>query len=116
MDKYEQALIAKIEEFGNNNFLSKACVRNLQICFEELVINNIDAISEKNGLPITVDAGYSEAYDTTAVTISYGGEKYDPLTDGDELSAMLVKNLAQNVEYRYEDRNRITVFGNLRNN
>lgn len=109
-------MIAKIEEFGNNNFLSKVCVRNLQICFEELVINNIDAISEKKGLPITVDAGYSEADDTTEVIISYGGEKYDPLTDGDELSAMLVKKLAKDVEYRYEDRNRITVFGNLRNN
>ena len=40
-------MIARIEEFGSNNFLSKACIRNLQICFEELVMNNIDMISEK---------------------------------------------------------------------
>ena len=102
-------IVSEIEEFGRNNLLSPKMIRNMQLCIEELVVQNISVISDRSGMPIDISADYSETDGSVAMDITYGGEKFDPFTEGDELSMAIIKNLASSFDYKYEDRNRITV-------
>ncbi len=43
------------------------------------------------------------------MTITYGGANYDPFTDGDELSVMIVKKLAAEIKHTYDDKNEIQI-------
>ncbi|MBR1752942.1 MAG: ATP-binding cassette domain-containing protein [Ruminococcus sp.] len=101
--------VSQIEEFGRKNLLSVKTIRNLQLCFEELVIQNILAAAEKDGLPIKIAIEYSETDGSAVMEITYGGKKYDPITQGDELSAMIVKKLADDVSYGFKNENQVTV-------
>ena len=100
--------ISQIEDFGRRNLLSAKTVRNMQLCFEELVMQSILKAIDDQG-PIKIVTEYSEADGSAVMEITYGGKRYDPLTEGDELSAMLVKKLSSEVKHSFEDGNRITV-------
>ncbi len=100
--------ISQIEDFGRRNLLSAKTVRNMQLCFEELVMQSILKAIDDQG-PIKIVIEYSEADGSAVMEITYGGKRYDPLTEGDELSAMLVKKLSSEVKHSFEDGNRITV-------
>ena len=99
--------ITQIEQFGRDNLLSPVMIRNLQLAFEELITQNI--VRRDNVLPIKIDIEHSETDETETMSITYGGEKYDPFTDGDEISAMIVKKLAKEAVHRYEETNRIII-------
>ena len=100
--------ISQIEDFGRRNLLSAKTVRNMQLCCEELVMQSIlKAIDDQGSIKIVIE--YSEADGSAVMEITYGGKRYDPLTEGDELSAMLVKKLSSEVKHSFEDGNRITV-------
>ena len=100
--------ISQIEDFGRRNLLSAKTVRNMQLCFEELVMQSILKAIDDHA-PIKIVTEYSEADGSAVMEITYGGKRYDPLTEGDELSAMLVKKLSSEVKHSFEDGNRITV-------
>lgn len=103
--------ISQIEQFGRDNIIDARIVRNMQLAFEELVMQNIvgKLDHDGSGFPINVGIEYSETDAAAEMTITYGGGKYDPFTDGDELSVMIVKKLAAVVEYSYDTENRIKV-------
>ena len=101
--------VSQIEEFGRRNLLSAKMIHNIQLCFEELVIQNILPKIDHNSLPVNAVTEYSEADGSAAMSITYGGEKYDPLAEGDELSAVIVKKLAAETKYGFENKNRINV-------
>ncbi len=101
--------VSQMEEFGRKNLLSAKTVRNMQLCFEELVVQNILPAVEKDGLPIKIVTEYSEIDGSAVIETVYGGKKYDPLTEGDELSAMIVRKLASDVRYSYDGGNRVAV-------
>ena len=105
------SFISQIEQFGRDNLLSPAIIRNLQLAFEELVIQNIvgKLDYDNDGFPINVGIEYSETDASAEMTITYGGDRYDPFADGDELSVMIVKKLAASAQYSYETENRIAV-------
>ena len=103
--------VSKIEQFGRDNMLPPVIVRNLQLAFEELVVQNIAGAIEHSGkgLPIKAEIEHSDADNTATMKIKYGGDRYDPLSEGDELSAMLIKKLAKEATYKYDKKNRITL-------
>ncbi len=101
--------VSEMEEFGRNNLLSPKMIRNMELCFDELVIQNISAISDRGGMPIDITADYSETDGSVVMDITYGGDKYDLLTEGDELSMTIIKKLSSNIDYKYDDKNHITV-------
>ena len=101
--------VSQIEEFGRKNLLSVRTLRNLQLCFEELAIQNILPNVEAGGLPINIVIEYSESTDTVSMVITYGGKKFDPFTEGDELSAGIVKKLASEWGHSFADENRIEI-------
>ena len=100
-------VITQIEKFGRDNMLSPVMIRNLQLTFEEIVSQNV--VGRSGVYPINIGIEHSETDETETMSITYGGEKYDPFTDGDELSVMIVKKLAASAEYSYDTENRITV-------
>lgn len=103
--------IAKIGQFGRNNMVSPKMVNKLELAFEELVMQNIRVNIEKSGkgLPINIRIEYSETDETAQMKITYGGGKYDPFTDGDELSATMIKKLAADIKTSYTDKNEIVI-------
>ena len=98
--------VSQIDDFGRKNLLSAKTVRDMQLCFEELVVQNIVGSSE---LPIKIVIEYSEADGSAQMEIAYGGKRYDPLTEGDELSAGIVKKLADDVSYSFDKENKVKV-------
>ena len=92
---------SQIELFGRDNMLSDKTVRNLMLIFEETVKAGI---SERSGVfPINVMTEISETDDSVVLEASYGGEKFDPVTDGDEISAAIVKKCTSDFGHKFEN-------------
>ena len=102
---------SQIEQFGRENMIAPNMLRNIELAFEETVTQNIIGFIEKSGsgLPISIEIVHSEADDTAAMDITYGGTDYDPFTDGDELSVTIVKKLAAEIKHSYSDKNEIHI-------
>ena len=102
---------SQIEQFGRDNMVAPRLLRNLELAFEELVMQNIIGFVEQNdeGFPINIDIEHSETDEAASMTITYGGANYDPFTDGDELSVMIVKKLAAEIKHTYDDKNEIQI-------
>ena len=86
--------------------------RNLELAFEELVKNNILQFVEHNddeGLPVTVTVEKYGLFASPQMTITYGGDKYDPVSEGDELSSLISRKLLKTVKHTFSDKNTITV-------
>jgi polar amino acid transport system ATP-binding protein len=99
--------ISQIEQFGRDNLIPPAMIRNIQLAFEELVVQNL--VGRGSVYPIKIVIEHSETDETETMSITYGGDKYDPFTDEDELSVKIVKRLAASAEYGYEKENHVTV-------
>ncbi len=101
--------MGEIDRFGKENLLSPKVVMNIQLAFEEMVITNIMA-KMGNNFKIDIAIEHSETDMVSRLQITYDGEKFNPLEDGDELSVNLVKKIASKVIYNYEaGRNKITI-------
>ena len=91
---------SQIENFGKNNSLSEKTIRNLVLVFEEIVMQGIAARS--GVFPINVLIELSETEGSSVIEVSYEGEKYDPISDGDKLSASIVKSFSSETSFSYE--------------
>ena len=92
---------SQLEQFGKQNMLSDKAIRNLSLVFEEAVKQGI---SERSGVfPIHVMAELSETDDSVSLEAVYGGERFDLMTEGDEVSAAIIKNSTTKVEYGFEN-------------
>ncbi len=96
-----------IEVFGRDNSLAPRMIRNLNLIFEELTA--ADLVQKAETLPIHVDIEYSETDESAKISLTYGGEDYDPLESGDPLSAKIVKNIVSSAEHTYTDKNSIVM-------
>jgi len=102
---------SRIEQFGRDNLIDPKILRNLELAFEEVVMQNVIPRTENDDhvLPLNVLIEHSETDDTAKMNISYGGTNYDPLTDGDELSAMLIRKLAAETSHTFDDKNTVSM-------
>ena len=64
-------------------------------------INHFEAYY--NIYPISIDALYSAAEETVKINFRYSGMDYDPIEGIDDLSAAIVKKIAEDVQYSYVD-------------
>ena len=103
---------ARIEEFGRENMMSPKLVRNAQLAFEELVTQNLIPYCEDNEqYPINVVLEYSDTDENMSMNIFYEGDRYDLLSDGNELSVKLVKKLSSSMKYNFNNgKNNLNVF------
>ena len=109
----------RIRQFGREAMLDKRRLNDLMLIIEELTMQSIvqeltargakgsRTNEEAEGFPIRIHAENTEADGVTRLEITWGGEPFDPLADGKQMSAVIVRHLTEDVKYTYEDRNRI---------
>ncbi len=98
-------LNSKIEEFARRHFMMFLQVKNIQLVLEELIVNYI--IKKTEDVKINLD--FYEADGTIELTLTYGGEKYDPFAESDpqELSMLLINKFVGSHEFSYADFNQL---------
>ena len=96
-------IMEKIRQFGREAILDKHYTDRLMLCIEELVIQNI------HDYPIRVHAEYSEADEIIDLCINWGGRPFDPLTEGNQMSAAIIRHLTSDLQYSYKDENRLRI-------
>ena len=96
-------VLAALQRFAREAMLDRVALRNLSLTLEELLTQLMP-----RG-PVRARVEHSDADDTTAVTLAWPGERFDPFTQGDPISAGIVKKLAARAEYRCERENLVEV-------
>ena len=104
-------LLRTLEQFGKSAMLPVQALRRTILIFEETVMHGVLQKLRKtqDGFPIRVNIEHSEADDSVVLRIAYGGDRFDPLTEGDQLSAIIVKKLTKLADYTFNGENRIVV-------
>ena len=92
---------SQLEQFGRNNSLSEKAIHNLLLVFEESVTQGI---SKKNGVfPINILTEFSEIDESISFEVSYSGDNFDLVKDGDELSAAIIKKCCSKVDHSFDN-------------
>ncbi len=104
-------LLRTLEQFGKSAMLPVQALRRTILIFEEAVMHGVlqKLCKTQDGFPIRVNIEHSEADDSVAFCVAYGGDRFDPLTEGDQLSAIIVKKLTKQADYTFSGENRIVV-------
>ena len=73
----------------------------MMLVFEEVVKQSIS--ERQDVFPVNVMIELSETDDSIELEASYGGACFDPIKDGDELSASIVKKVSTSVDHSFAD-------------
>jgi len=101
-DMNVEEMLSTVLDFARNNHLSRKGNYQLNLLFEELVIGTIAqnlSLSDE----VSVIAEFNASTNMLQLDISYGGKQFNPLNEADELSTMLVRNIASVRFHSYED-------------
>ena len=99
-------LNTQIEEFGRKQLISQKQIYNLQLCFEEICVQSIlPALPEAFSLIFTIE--YSESEGSLIIQMRYNCDEFNPIEAGDELSIMLIKNMAKEITFDCNDRQNV---------
>ena len=101
--------VSSIEDFGRKNLLTPKMIRNIQLSFEELVVQNILPELDDNDISVKTAVEYSETNSCAKMIITYGGKCYDPFTEGDSISSSIIGRLAEKTIHRFDGVNTIEV-------
>lgn len=104
------AMSESLQQFGEKNFLTSRQTEKLRRAFEEIcALNIVPNRDEKNILEVFTE--YYEADGKLSMRFVWGGRRYQPLEEGEELSIRLVKSVLTDSVYSYEDgKNRLVVW------
>ncbi len=92
-----------IDRFVRKQLLSAQQSLKYQQIFEELCVTSILPILPENGCQLSFDALCSEDGSECEAVIRWTGEEFDPLTQGDELSAALAVSRTKRSAHAYAD-------------
>ncbi len=103
--------LSDIRRFAIANMIDLRAIQHLQLVYEEIVMINIVPHLEKNneGYPIHMEIEYSETDHGLSFSISYGGERFNPFDNYDELSVRIARAYTRETKFVYEERNRIEI-------
>lgn len=91
---------SRIEQFCKDNMIPDKTSGDIQLIFEEAVKQGI--AERGNTFPVNITLEFSESDGSISFEASYSGEKYDPVNDGDWISAAIIKNSSASFEHTYE--------------
>lgn len=60
-------------------------------------------------LPIFMKAEYSEKDKALSVEYTWNGERFDPVREGNDLSARILTSVARDIRYSYDGRNHVHI-------
>ncbi len=99
-----------LRKFAQKNYLSKRRSDNLVRCFEEVCAQPIIP-EDENESKLHIIAEYDEKNDVLSIQFIRDGERFDPVGDGDPLSAKLITASCETVNFKYENgRNSLTLY------
>ena len=103
--------LAQIERFGKEIMLPPVAIRVSQLIFEETIMQNIvpHLNSQGNGYPIRCVIEHSETDGTTTLSIDYGADRFNPMTDGNPLSAKLVEGITSQINHTFDPSNHLVL-------
>ena len=99
---------------GAGNEIDQYCLRNnipsrikyrIRLAFEELTQQMLFPVLKHTPVMITIE--YSEAESQAVVIACYGGDRYDPSGDKDNLSYSVLKGTAEELSYAYCEENEL---------
>ena len=89
----------QLDQFGKKNLLTPRTILRMQSIFEELCVQTlIPRLGKLFKLNFSVE--YSDENGRLDVSIRFGGDLFNPLTDGDELSVMIVRGACESSAYQ----------------
>ena len=98
------AAAAQIEAFARRQLLSERQARKYQQIFEELCVAVIlPSLPSSGPWPLSFDAACGEDGSQCEAVISWPGQSFDPLTQGDALSVKLALSKTQSSQYAYQE-------------
>ena len=101
--------VAEIENFGRDNRIQPRDIRSIELTLEEIVMQCLIPETEHGTIhaPIQVQIVQSDTDGAITMALSYPGRTYNPFISGDELSVMIVRKIAGNIEYQYDEKKEI---------
>ena len=106
------ALQGGIQTFGEKYGLDRNRINRLQICCEELVYELLEhCYPTGDAVDLRLDVSYAEADRTTRISLSCGGQEYNPFEQAESgLGVTILRKMAKQIDYRRENgRNQIEV-------
>lgn len=100
---------SKIADFGYKYYLGDARIVKMYQILEELCITLILPCLEK-GAVVDYEASYDGENKLCSVTVTYGGEMFNPIEDEDDISVKIIKNRTHDTVYTFDNGvNRIVI-------
>ena len=90
----------EIDRFCMQNDIPSRTKYYLRLAFEELTFNILRPVLDH--VPLFIMMEYSGEDCRTEVTVSYGGEKFDPAEDGDDFSFKVLKSTVESLTFQYD--------------
>ena len=101
--------VAQIENFGKDNRMQSRDIRSAELVLEEIVMQCLIPQMEQGTVqaPAHIRISGTGGEDAVTIAISYPGGAYNPFRNEDELSVMIVRKIARDTEYRYDEQKEI---------
>ncbi len=90
---------SKIDSYCLQNDIPARTKYRIRLAFEELIQQQLYPVLKNSPIRVTVE--YSPAEERTDVTVSYGGERFDPAEGENELSYKVLKKSVDEFSYEY---------------
>ena len=91
--------VAEIDRYCLRNEIPTRIKYRIRLAFEELVQQMLRPVIGQTPVRVTVE--YAQDDDRATVTVTYGGERFDPAGGGNELSYTLLKRSVEDLSYDY---------------
>ena len=98
--------VAAIENFGKDNKMPLRDIRSAELVLEEIVMQCLIPQMEQGTVQVPVHIAGTCADGAMTMDLSYSGGTYNPFLNEDELSVMIVRKIARDIEYRYDEKKR----------
>jgi polar amino acid transport system ATP-binding protein len=101
-------LYSELDEFAKKYYLSKVQTNDLQLMVEELVLNLILPRQKEDMIDIDLGVSYLERDHLFEISVEYGGEKFNPFEDEDDLAVKILTKKTRRLDHRFVNgKNRI---------
>ncbi len=91
----------RLELFCQKQQMSVKCITNLQLIFEELIMQGLLHGGDWADMMFTVE--YAEETNSANVKLQYDGSRFNPLDSVDEISRKIIAKTAKDCHYEYND-------------
>lgn len=96
------AVTEQLQQFGEKQLMPRRRLDSMRRAFEEICATNIIPRSAGE-YELRITAEYSEETGKARMRFVWGGEPFNPLEEGEELSVKLLRGYFTETEYRYEN-------------